>query len=123
MRPTILYDGECGFCKRMLRRVLDRDVHHRLRSAAIQDPEGQELLAGMDPDLRMSSWHLVDPDGTIHSGGEALVIVLRLLGRPRLAALLERFPRLTDAGYRFVARNRTTISRLTRPRRRGCAHC
>ncbi len=120
----VLYDADCGFCKRSLRRLLDRDRDHRLRSVAIQDPEADRLLAGIDPQQRLSSWHLAEPDGTVHSGGEALIVVLRLLPRGhRLAAMFARFPRATDAGYRWVARNRATISRITRPRRRDCAHC
>lgn len=121
---TVLYDADCGFCKRTLRRLLDRDKGQRLRSVPIQSAEGDTLLAGIDPDRRLSSWHLVAPDGSVHSGGDALIVVLGLLPRgARLSSLLARFPRATQAGYAWVARNRTTISRLTRPRRRNCAHC
>jgi predicted DCC family thiol-disulfide oxidoreductase YuxK len=117
-QTTVLYDADCGFCKRLLRQLLRWDARHKLRPVALQDAEADTLLRGMDAERKMASWHLVAPDGTIYSGGAALAPLLRLLpGGGPPAALFAALPPLTDRGYRFVARNRQTISRLTHSRR------
>jgi predicted DCC family thiol-disulfide oxidoreductase YuxK len=65
----------------------------------------------MDDERKMASWHLVTKDGRVYSAGAALPPLLRLLpgGRP-LAALAAAFPRLTERGYRHVARTRGPVS-------------
>jgi predicted DCC family thiol-disulfide oxidoreductase YuxK len=114
---AVLYDGDCGFCKWMLAGLLRFDRSQRLRPIALQRPEAEALLADLDPDERMGSWHLVAADGTRSSGGAALPALLRLLPGGRApAAAFARFPRPTEAGYRWVADHRTQLSRLV-PRR------
>lgn len=109
----VLYDGDCGFCKWLLALLLRFDRVGRLRPIALQRPEAESLLADLDPAERMASMHLVSPGGARTSGGEALPALLRLLWGGRLpAALLARFPRLTVAGYAWVAAHRTGISRF-----------
>jgi predicted DCC family thiol-disulfide oxidoreductase YuxK len=113
----VLYDGDCGLCKWLLAGLLRFDRARRLRPVALQRPEAEPLLADLDPVDRMASMHLVSPDGVRTSGGEALPTLLELLSGGRLpAAILGRFPRLTDRGYRWVATNRIAISRFV-PRR------
>jgi predicted DCC family thiol-disulfide oxidoreductase YuxK len=109
---VLLYDRDCGFCRWCTSKVLAWDRRRRLRPVAIQDPEGQRLLAGMEEGRRLESWHLAGPDGKVRSAGAAFPPLLRQLpgGRP-LAALAERAPRLVDRGYRWVAGHRTPIGR------------
>jgi predicted DCC family thiol-disulfide oxidoreductase YuxK len=112
-RPSaILYDADCGFCRWSLAKLLGWDRHRRLRPVAIQSAEGNHLLAGIDDEERMASWHLVDPEGRRHSGGIAAVPLLRELpgGRP-FAALLQRFPGATERCYAWVVRNRAALGR------------
>jgi predicted DCC family thiol-disulfide oxidoreductase YuxK len=112
-RWTVLYDGDCGLCKWLLAGLLRRDRARRLRPVALQGTEADALLADLDPAERMSSWHLVDPGGERVSAGAALPALLRLLPRGRFpASVLDRFPRLTSAGYRWVATHRTGLSRF-----------
>lgn len=110
---VVLYDGDCGLCKWLLAWLLRFDRAGRLRPMALQRPEAEALLADLDPAERMASMHLVSPDGTRLSAGEALPPLLRLLSGGRLpAAIAARFPRATSAGYRWVATNRIRISRF-----------
>ena len=114
MTPTVLlYDSDCGFCRWSVDKVLAWDRHRRLRPLALQDSEADVLLAGMDAEKKMASWHLVTADGGVHSGGAAASPLLRLLpgGRP-LAALFSAFPGVTERAYRVVARNRDRLGRL-----------
>ncbi len=114
MEPTVLlYDGDCGLCRWSAATLLRWDRRERIRAIALQDPEADRLLAGMDPDERMASWHLVGPSGLVRSAGAAVGPLLRLLpgGRP-LAVLAKTFPRSTDRAYRFVAGHRGRFGAL-----------
>jgi predicted DCC family thiol-disulfide oxidoreductase YuxK len=66
---ALLDDAACGFCRRAVARILAWDRHHRLRPVALQDPEADELLQGMDEEQKMASWHLVASNGSVYSGG------------------------------------------------------
>jgi predicted DCC family thiol-disulfide oxidoreductase YuxK len=67
----------------------------------------------MGEEERMESWHLVTPDGTVSSAGAAFDPLTRILGRGRaFGALALRFPRATDAVYRWVADRRGFFGRF-----------
>jgi len=107
VQATLLYDRSCGFCRRCVERILRWDRHRRVRPVALQDPEADILLDGLEEHARLGSWHLVTADGRVYSAGAAFPPLLRLLpgGRP-LAAVAAVFPGLTERGYRWVARTR-----------------
>jgi predicted DCC family thiol-disulfide oxidoreductase YuxK len=110
---TVLYDAECGFCAWVLSGLLTWDRDRRLRPTALQRSEASHLLADVHPAERTDSWHLISPAGARHSGGAAIVQVLRLLPGGRMpAAAFDRFPRLTERAYRWVAEHRSQLSRL-----------
>jgi predicted DCC family thiol-disulfide oxidoreductase YuxK len=110
---TILYDRDCGFCRWSMAKILHWDRRDALRPVALQDPEADRLLPALDHETRMASWHLVSPNGRVHSGGAAAAPLLRLLpgGRP-LASLAAAMPKTTDRLYRFVARHRDQLGRM-----------
>ena len=113
-RALLLYDGECAFCRCCLRRVLAWDGRH-LRPVALQEDTATELLAELDEDERMASWHLVEANGTRFSGGAAVAPLMRLMpGGAPLARAAETFPGAVDASYDFIARHRSALSRLVR---------
>jgi predicted DCC family thiol-disulfide oxidoreductase YuxK len=111
-RTPVLYDADCGFCRASLAVLLAWDRHRRLRPVALQSVEAERLLGGMPEERRMASWHVVEPGGRVRSAGAAFAPALRRLpgGKPA-AALLERLPRVTERGYRFVADRRTPLGR------------
>ena len=98
----------------MVSLILRHDRAGALTPVPIQSEHGKALLADLDPEARLESWHLVDADGRRWSGGEAFEPVLRAV--PRLAplgGLVGRVPAgVRDRGYRLVARNRVPISRF-----------
>ena len=100
-------------CRWSLAKVLAWDRRRALRPVARQDPEAERLLAGMDEDERMASWHVIGADGRVVSGAAAFVPLGRLLsgGRP-LAALADRWPRAAERAYRLVADHRSALGRL-----------
>jgi predicted DCC family thiol-disulfide oxidoreductase YuxK len=112
-RPVVLYDADCGFCRWSLGKLLAWDRRRRVRPVAIQSAEGQRLLADLSEAKRLSSWHLVGPDGRLRSAGAAAAPLLRTLpGGAPLAALLERFPSATEGAYAWVAAHRGRLGRL-----------
>ena len=110
---TVLYDADCGFCVWCMGKLLALDRRRALRPVALQDRESDVLLAGMDAERRMASWHLVDRGGLVHSGGHALAPLVALLpaGGP-LARVLARAPGLVDRCYRAIAGRRSASGRL-----------
>jgi predicted DCC family thiol-disulfide oxidoreductase YuxK len=106
--PVLIYDSDCGFCRWSLGKVLAWDRRARLRPVTLQSKEAEALLAGMPEEERMSSWHLVGPDGEVRSAGAGIAPLLRQLpGGSPLAAIAARTPRLMERGYRFVAGHRS----------------
>jgi predicted DCC family thiol-disulfide oxidoreductase YuxK len=90
--------------------VLAWDRRRRLRPVALQDPEADALLGGMDEERKMASWHLVDAEGGVHSAGAGIPALLRLLpGGGPLATLAARFPKAADRLYFAVANRRDKI--------------
>ena len=110
MQSTILYDEDCGFCRTLLAAFLAWDRHSALRPVPIGSEEGARLLAGLSPQERDASWHLVEPDGGRRSAGAAAAPLLRKLpGGMPFAAAAEAAPQATAAAYRWIARNRTSL--------------
>jgi predicted DCC family thiol-disulfide oxidoreductase YuxK len=108
----ILYDPDCGFCRVCVAALLKWDRGRRLRPVALRSTAADALLEGMPDNERMSSWHLVTGDGTIHSAGHAFPELFRLLpGGTPLARLSARFPHASDRGYRWVAEHRSLFGR------------
>lgn len=91
MRPVLLYDGECRFC-RFTARIAARFDRGRYAYLPFDDPDAEPLLARLAAERRYESAHLVRPDGTVWSP--------------------------SSAPYRLVARNRSTLGRLL-PNRPG----
>ena len=110
---TVIYDGDCGFCRTALALLLRADTGRRLRPLALGTPEADRLLADLTPDQRDASWHLVDPDGHRTSAGAAAPPLLELLpGGALPATVLARALGPTERAYEFVAGHRSTFSKL-----------
>ena len=98
----VLYDADCRFCTRLVSILLRWDRAGRLEAVALPRTEADQLL-------------LISPTGERYSGGMAVTELLRLLPGGRLpAAVLARFPRLTERAYRWVADHRAFFSRWIR---------
>ena len=121
MQPplTVLYDADCGFCRYTLAAVLRLDRDRRLLPVTIQGPDGQRVLGHLTPEQRLASAHVVTPDGRVHSGGDAVVPIARVLpGLGPVAALAGALAAPTRWGYRQVAAHRTRLGRLVSQDRR-----
>ncbi len=110
---TLIYDSDCGFCRWCLGKVLAWDRRRAVRPVALGTEEADRLLAGTPAGERMSSWHLVDSAGEVHSAGAGFAPLFRSLpGGAPLAAVAARIPRTTERGYRMVSGRRSFFGRL-----------
>jgi predicted DCC family thiol-disulfide oxidoreductase YuxK len=110
---TVVYDADCGLCNWLLAGLLRWDSRKRLRPIGMGESEAHEALRDLSPEWRAESWHLLAPSGRRWSAGAALPELLALLPGGRApGALFARFPRATEKAYGWVARHRSTLSRL-----------
>jgi predicted DCC family thiol-disulfide oxidoreductase YuxK len=116
-RPLMLYDGECGFCARWIRRW-KQTTGDRVEYLAFQDPRVVDLFADMPRDALAEAVHLVETDGGVYRGAEAAFRALA--NHPEERWLLEwyesspGFAWLSERGYQVIAENRRFFSILTR---------
>ena len=107
-KPVLIYDGRCRFCVREAAR-LERWVRGAVQLESFRDPGVIERYPGLSEAQCERAVQLVEPDGRVRSGGEAVARTLRL--NPLLAPLtwvyyLPFLRSVFDLGYRLVARNR-----------------
>ena len=112
-RHWIVWDGECGFCRRAVDWALARDRGRCFEAVAYQAVSSPP----MTPELRAAcriAVHVHTTDGRWLRGGRACLFVLERIGWPRLARLAATPPLvwLVELGYRVVAANRPVFSRL-----------
>ena len=121
-KGVLFYDGDCGFCRWCVAKVLAWDRDGLVTPLAIQSPEAAELLTDIEPERRLASWHFLDARGAVFSAGAAFSPLLRLLpGGAALAALASRRPRGVERGYRLIAAKRAALGALVTKGARGRA--
>ena len=114
-RAVLIWDGDCGFCRWCVARVLRLDQRRRLRPVTLQSEEGRALTAHLGREVAEASWHLAMPDGRLLSGGAAFAGLGELVpAAAPLGVLARRFPGPVDRVYRVGAGNRDRFGALTR---------
>ena len=113
--PVLLYDGECGLCNRLVRRLLAVDSEGKLRFAPLQGPFAQAYLQAHGLPVADFSTLVFVPDWPVSEAApllrtDGVIAALRAVGRPGFASMLALFPRfLRDAGYKLVAKMRYAV--------------
>jgi predicted DCC family thiol-disulfide oxidoreductase YuxK len=113
-RPLVIWDGECGFCRRSV-------DHLRARAGDRFDFEPYQSAAERFPDIPREAFaasvHLVEADGRVSRGAEAVYRALAIAGvhLPLLAhRRLPGFAAASEWGYRQVAAHRPLAARVLR---------
>ena len=109
----LLWDGDCGFCRRSVLWAERRDTNHAFQAVPYQ----QAPSPPMTPELQAAcgrAVHLLTPDGRMLRAGRACLWVLERIGYPLLARVLALPPLVWafELGYWLVARNRKLASRV-----------
>ncbi len=110
---VMLYDGDCGFCQHWVNKW-SKIAHGKVRFEPYQIvlPDYPQVTR----EQCREAIRLILPDGRYVSAAHAVFKMLELSGRYRwLLRLYEKDPifRLaTEAGYRWVSRNRAFLSRF-----------
>lgn len=113
--PILFYDGECGLCQRLIRRLLALDQRGGLRFAPLQGPTAQAWLRERGLPTKDFQSLIFLPEGLNGNCGhlrktDGVIAALHAIGHPRMARYLRLVPRkVRDAGYRLVARVRRSI--------------
>lgn len=113
-RPLLVYDGDCGFC------VLWVNRWRRMLGERISFGPYQEV-AERFPELPLERFRdavqLIETDGTVTSGAEAVLRTLALVpGRGGWLWIYDSIPgarAVFEAAYRFVARHRPALYKVT----------
>jgi predicted DCC family thiol-disulfide oxidoreductase YuxK len=106
----VYWDSDCRFCNLMKRVVLTLDWTRKLTFVPLQSDAAEIDLGHLTYDERMASSHLVTPEGRVHSRGEGVLEIGRLL--PLIAPLVFLFRLLphhrlmADRAYGWVASHR-----------------
>ncbi len=115
-KPLLVFDGDCHFCRGWIARwresTGDRVDYAPLQETAAAFPEAAR--AEFEHEIK-----LIEPNGRMTGGAEAVFRTLAHGGATGRALLwgYQTVPGagpVADAGYAFVARNRTLASRMTR---------
>ena len=116
-RPVLIYDGECRFCCYWVRRW-ERATGEAVTYLAQQDPSVAERVPEIPPAHLAEAVHLVDAQGRVWRGAEAVSRSLACNPHWRWPlGLYQSVPGVApviEAAYRFIAKHRTLFSLVTR---------
>lgn len=115
--PVLLYDGECGLCNFLVRRLLRSDQNGRLRFAPLQSKPALMYLRAkglptvdFDSLVFVSDWEAPEHGEPLLRTDGALAAAAEVGGVWRLIASLRVLPVwLRDPFYKLVARTRYAL--------------
>src|SRR5579862_2837184 len=114
-QPLVIFDGRCDFCRIWI------EYWKTLTGGRLAYAPSQEVgrhYPQIAPEKFGQSVQLVMPDGKVMSGARAVFMTLTYARRMQwLLAAYEHIPGfavLSEAGYRWVARHRAFLYRMTR---------
>lgn len=105
-KPVLLFDGKCGFCRIWI------DYWRQLTGEAVEYAASQEEGARypqINPEAFKRSVQLVQPDGAVHEGADAVFRSLAYGGSRWGLKFYQRVPVFASASealYRFIAAHR-----------------
>jgi predicted DCC family thiol-disulfide oxidoreductase YuxK len=114
-RPTLVYDGDCGFCRRSVDLLRRWDRDQRIALVPFQD-EARVAAFGIRLPALAAAMHLVlpPPDGRVLAGADAVPELLRLLPGKGWLAWGFRVPGVRAVArrlYAWIARRRRCLVR------------
>ncbi len=106
MKAVLIYDHDCAFCRRWVRRLKRWDRRNALTLLPLQDPSAPAVARRGIEELRKAV-HLVTPDGSVFSGARAAREACRYLPGGHSLWLFSSLPGvmpLAERVYRWISR-------------------
>ncbi len=109
----LFWDGDCGFCRRGVAWVQQRDTTGKIKAIPYQEAPRPPMTDALAARCTRAI-HILTPSGQMLAGGRASLCLLRLLGYRRAVWVLSLPPFVwcVEAGYWLIARNRRFFSRF-----------
>ena len=111
-RSTIVFDGDCSFCRRWVGRIARRDRSGTFEFVTRQTEGLTERFPRLAEGDFNTGMRLITPDDAIHVGADAAYQIVRRLRYWRRIAWLYDVPgihSLTRAVYAWIAANRESL--------------
>ena len=112
-RDTVLYDGQCRFCRSQIALLRRLDPTGRLRFVSLHEPQVARDFPELAADALLREMHVVDRSGRARGGAEAVRYLTRRLPLLWPLALPLHLPGslpIWNWLYGLVARNRYRIA-------------
>ena len=106
---TVIFDGECGFCRRWIRIGRKLDMRGRIDWRARTDPQVQAQFPQLSSEETQNRMVSIRPDGKPYGGFYAVRDIMLHLPLTLLPALLLYIPGVSLIGvpvYKWIAKNR-----------------
>ena len=112
-RSVVVYDGECPFCLKQVERMKRRDTAGVFEYVPRQSEGLKQRFPKLAEGDFNSGMRLVNPDGSIDVGADAVYGIARRLSGWKHVAWLYRVPVLkwiSRSGYGWVAKHRNKLA-------------
>lgn len=112
-RDTVLFDGQCRFCRRQITLLRWLDWWQRLRFISFHEPSVGENFPEIPPEQLQQQMFVVDRQGKARGGATAVRYLSRRLPSLWPVAALLHIPGslpLWNAAYSFIAKRRLLIA-------------
>ena len=112
-RDTVLYDGQCRFCRSQVALLRRLDPTGRLRFVSLHEPHVARDFPELEPEALMREMQVIDRSGRVRGGAEAVRYLSRRLPLLWPLALPLHVPGslpVWNRLYRLVARNRYRLA-------------
>ncbi len=115
---VLFFDSDCGLCQSSVQFFSKRDLKRRLSYAALQSPEGHEVLKSLGLPTQELQTLVFRKHSLLRTKSTAVLAALTELGGwwkifARAAGIIPSS--LRDQVYDIIARNRRSLSRLKKP--------
>lgn len=119
-RATLIYDGECPFCRRAAAWAMKHARHGALETLPCQHEDRARRFPEISREQCLAAMQLVTQDGRVYSGEQALPPLMDLMKGWRWMARILRLPGIrhaSPAAYRWFAKHRYALAALAGRRR------
>lgn len=114
-KPVLIYDGDCGFCRKWMHWFQAHDPQKQMDYMARQSPEREARYPQLNDAKYQGALQLILPGGEIRSGEMATATALTCLADIKYRWLgkfimLPGIRQCAHIGYKIIAKNRHRFS-------------